>query len=54
MASQLQVRDKSAWMGRDFRDDDSWIVTLTKSQVAELSDAAIDGAFVWHSASNNL
>ena len=32
MASQLQVRDKSAWMGRDFRDDDSWIVTLTTAR----------------------
>src|SRR6185295_4056768 len=40
MASQLQVRDKSAWMGRDFRDDDSWIVTLNDRQVAELSAAA--------------
>ena len=40
MASQLQVRDKSAWMGRDFRNDDSWIVTLTDGQVAELRDAA--------------
>lgn len=40
MASQLQVRDKSAWMGRDFRNDDTWIATLTKSQVAELSEAA--------------
>jgi hypothetical protein len=40
MVPVLQVRDKSAWMGRDFRNDDSWIVTLTKSQVAELSDAA--------------
>lgn len=40
MASQLRVNDKSAWMGRDFRNDESWIVTLTESQVAELSDAA--------------
>ena len=36
----VQVSDKSAWMGRDFRDDDSWIITLTHSQVAELSEAA--------------
>ena len=42
MASQLQVRDKSAWMGRDFRNDDSWVATLTKSQVAELSEAAVN------------
>ncbi|HEV7823245.1 MAG TPA: TauD/TfdA family dioxygenase, partial [Burkholderiales bacterium] len=40
MASELQVRDKSAWMGRDFREDNSWIVSLTKSQIGELSDAA--------------
>ena len=40
MVSQLQVRDKSAWMGRDFRDNDAWIVTLTDRQVAELSAAA--------------
>src|SRR3954469_123051 len=40
MASQLLVNDKSAWMGSDFRNDDSWIVTLTKNQIAELSDAA--------------
>src|ERR1700710_2511262 len=40
MASLMQVRDKSAWMGRDFRGDDSWIVTLTDKQVAELSEAA--------------
>jgi hypothetical protein len=40
MASQLQVRDKSAWMGREFRNDNSWIATLTASQVAELSEAA--------------
>ena len=40
MASQLQVRDKSAWMGRDFRNDDSWIITLTNGQVAELRVAA--------------
>ncbi len=40
MASQLRVNDKSAWMGRDFRNDDSWIVTLTQGQIGELSDAA--------------
>ena len=40
MAAQMQVRDKSAWMGRDFRDDNSWIVTLTDSQLAELRGAA--------------
>src|SRR6187399_1515565 len=40
MVSQLQVRDKSAWMGRDFRDNDAWIVTLTDRQVTELSAAA--------------
>jgi hypothetical protein len=40
MALRAQVRDKSAWMGRDFRNDNSWIVTLTNSQVAELRDAA--------------
>lgn len=40
MASQVQVRDKSAWMGRDFRNDNSWMVTLTESQVAELREAA--------------
>ena len=40
MASRMQVRDKSAWMGRDFRNDNSWIVTLTGDQVAELSVAA--------------
>jgi hypothetical protein len=40
MASTLQVRDKSAWMGQDFRNDNSWMATLTKSQIAELSDAA--------------
>jgi len=40
MASQLQVCDKSAWMGRDFRNDDSWIATLTRNQIAELSEAA--------------
>ena len=40
MVSRAQVRDKSAWMGRDFRDDNSWIVTLTDSQVAELRGAA--------------
>ncbi len=40
MASQLQVRDKSAWMGRDFRNDDAWIANLGESQVAELSAAA--------------
>ena len=40
MASLLQVRDKSAWMGRDFRDDDSWKVSLTKPQIDELSEAA--------------
>jgi len=39
MASQLQVRDKSAWMGREFRNDNSWIATLTANQVAELSES---------------
>jgi hypothetical protein len=40
MASQLQVRDKTAWMGRDFRNNDSWIVKLNDRQVAELGAAA--------------
>jgi hypothetical protein len=35
-----QVREKTAWMGRDFRNDNSWITTLTAAQVAELSSAA--------------
>jgi hypothetical protein len=40
MATRTQVRDKSAWMGRDCRNDKSRIVTLTESQVAELRAAA--------------
>ncbi|MDB5811345.1 MAG: hypothetical protein JWN94_3467 [Betaproteobacteria bacterium] len=40
MASVMKVRDKSEWMGRDFKNDDSWIVTLTAEQVDELTAAA--------------
>lgn len=40
MTSQLQVRDRSAWTGRDYHNDESWIVTLTTAQVAELSESA--------------
>jgi hypothetical protein len=40
MISQTQVRDKTAWKGEDFRNDSSWIVTLTDRHVAELSASA--------------
>ncbi len=40
MTSQAKRRDPSAWVGDDFRNDDSWIATLSASQVAELSTAA--------------
>ena len=34
------VADASAWKGSDFRDDDSWIYTLTPDDVEELASAA--------------
>lgn len=40
MTSHTQVSDKNAWKGEDFRNDSSWIFTLTDRHVAELSAAA--------------
>jgi hypothetical protein len=34
------VNDASAWKGADFKDDDSWIYTLSASEVDELASAA--------------
>lgn len=36
----LLVNDASAWKGADYRDDDSWIYTLTARDVEELASAA--------------
>ena len=41
MNKQLQlVTDKSAWKGEDFKNDDSWIYTLSRAEVEELLAAA--------------
>src|SRR5687768_9522141 len=41
MIDQLPlVQDASAWKGADFKDDDSWIYTLSSSEVEELASAA--------------
>lgn len=34
-----QVRDASAWYGKDLRDDPSWLVHLTPRDLAEIADA---------------
>lgn len=34
------VNDRSAWSGADFRNDESWIYTLSTSEVQELASAA--------------
>ena len=40
MDAQVRVTDSSAWMGRDFCNDTSWVVRLTPAQLDELSAAA--------------